>query len=202
MLLQTLLSICHSPDHTFVSAQTDCVHYGVAAETFIDPERDEAAEVFTQVKNLIPSILRNELINSSAGNSFIQFVDNTIVDDWDDPACVSAISATQSNLDTIIQAIGTDNGGVGTLTGITRTAPVQPANLVQNGVNQGYVAGNCSDVVSSINSLINIITDAVSAGTLDTLPSLSNGEWDCANVRSTIETLFDITLDALETASL
>ena len=197
-------AVKHLPqsDHTFVSAQTDCVHYGVAAETFIDPERDEAAEVFTQVKNLIPSILRNELINSSAGNSFIQFVDNTIVDDWDDPACVSAISATQSNLDTIIQAIGTDNGGVGTLTGITRTAPVQPANLVQNGVNQGYVAGNCSDVVSSINSLINIITDAVSAGTLDTLPSLSNGEWDCANVRSTIETLFDITLDAFRTASL
>ena len=197
-------AVQHNPQsvHTFVSASTDCVHYGVSAETFIDPERDEAAEVFTQVKNLIPSILRNELINSSAGNTLTQFVDNTITTDWDDPACVSSISATQANLDTIIQAIGTDTGGVGNLSGITRTAPVQPTNLVQNGVNQGYTAGNCSDVLSSINSLISIVCDAVAAGTLETLPSLSNGEWDCANVRSTIETLFDIGLDAFKTASL
>ena len=57
----------------------------------------------------------------------------------------------------------------------------------------GYTAGNCSDVVSSVNTLISIICDTISAGSLDHfLPTLSNGEWDCANVRSTIETLFDI----------
>ncbi|AIX20491.1 short tail fiber protein [Synechococcus phage ACG-2014e] len=197
-------AVKHLPQsaHTFVSAATDCIHYGIAAATFIDPERDEAAEVFTQVKNLVPSIIRNQVINSSPSNSEVQYVDSTVTTDWDSPTCVSVISATQSNLDTIIQAIGTDNGGVGDISGITRTAPVQPQNLIQNGVNQGYTAGNCSDVVSSVNTLISIVCDAISAGSLTTLPTLNNGEWDCANVRSTIETLFDIANDAFVLSSL
>ena len=196
-------AVQHLPQstHTFVSATENCVNYGIAAETFIDPERSEAREVFIQVRNLVPSILRNEVINSSPGNTFIQKIDNTITTDWDDPACSTAISAVQSNLDTIIQAIGTDATGVGNLTGIIRTVPLQPVDLIQNNVNQGYTAGNCSDVVSTVNSLIEIITDSISAGAVVDV-QLDNGLWDCANVRSTIETLFDIPVDAYTTSSL
>ena len=84
-------AVKHLPQsaHTFVSAAADCIHYGIAAATFIDPERDEAAEVFTQVKNLIPDVSSgNELINSSPSNSEIQYVDNTVTTDWDSPTCV------------------------------------------------------------------------------------------------------------------
>jgi len=188
--------------HTFVSAASNAVKYGVVSETFIDPERDEAAAVFTEVKNLVPAIMRNEAVVTSPGNTLEQFRDLTITDDWDDPACATPISAAQSNLDTIIQAIGTDATGVGNLNSIIRTAPTQPSTADTLYGPGGYVAGNCSDVLSSVNSLISIVTDAVAAGSLNTLPSIDNGEWDCANVRGTIETLFDIFVDAVETNSL
>ena len=60
-----------------------------------------------------------------------------------------------------------------------------------------YADGNCSDVLATVNSLIDIVCDALNAGNLDDLPPLSNGLWDCANVRATIETLFDILTDAI-----
>ena len=60
-----------------------------------------------------------------------------------------------------------------------------------------YAFGNCSDVLATVDTLIGIVGDALKAGTLDTLPSLSSGEWDCANVRGTIETLYDIITDSI-----
>ena len=187
--------------HTFVSAATDAVKYGVSVDTFIDAERDEANAVFSEVRNLIPAIIRQETITASAGNTEAQVIDTTIVDDWNDPSCVDAISATQSNLLTIIQAIGTDIG-VGNLNGITRTEPTQPDigdSLYGPG---GYVSGNCSDVLATVNTLVDIICDTIADGSLDSLPSIDNGEWDCANVRSTIETLFDIVTDSIGDGSL
>ena len=183
-------------EHRFVSAAENCIKYGVQVETFIDSERDEAANVFTEVRNLIPSIIRQETITASAGNTESQYIDTTIVDDWDTPACANAISAATTNLSTIIQAIGTDLG-VGNLSGITRTEPSQPNNgniLYGPG---GYVPGNCSDVLSTVNTLVGIICDTIAGGSLDSLPPLDNGEWDCANVRSSIENLFDIVRDSI-----
>ena len=40
------------------------------------------------------------------------------------------------------------------------------------------------------------------AGNLNGLPDISNGNWDCANVRSSIDNLFDIFTDAISSGSL
>ncbi|NBR26389.1 MAG: hypothetical protein EBU08_21925, partial [Micrococcales bacterium] len=164
---------------------------GQPIQTFLDAERDEAAKVFTEVKKIAIQVLRNETVSVSSGNTFTQKKDLTIVNDWDAdellPKCGSAVGAVDTLLGIIIQAIGND-GGVGNLTGITRVAPSQPTT---------YALGNCSDVLQTIDTLIGIICDALYAGNLNTLPSLSNGEWDCANVRSSIENLFDIVTDAV-----
>ena len=60
-----------------------------------------------------------------------------------------------------------------------------------------YAEGNCSDVLATVNALIDITCNSLNDGNLDNLPPLSNGEWDCANVRGSIETLFDILQDAI-----
>ena len=165
-------------------------------ETFIDEERDEASAVFGYVKDIAIQVLRNETVSVSTGNTLTQKKDLTIVDDWDAeenlPKCGSAVAAVDSLFDIIIQAIGTD-AGVGDLTGVVRTVPVQPTT---------YTLGNCSDVLATIDTLIGILCDALIEGSLNSLPPLSNGEWDCANVRSSIENLFDILTDAINTGSL
>jgi len=169
---------------------------GQVVETFIDAERDEAAKVFTEVKNIAIQVIRNETVSVSAGNTLTQKKDLTIVDDWDIdellPTCGSAVAATDTLLDIVIQAIGTDSG-VGNLSGVTRTAPTQPTT---------YTVGNCSDVLQTIDTLTGILCDALLAGNLNDLPPVSNGQWDCANVRSTIENLFDILTDAISGGTL
>ena len=45
--------------------------------------------------------------------------------------------------------------------------------------------------------MIDILSNSINDGNLDNLPPLSTGEWDCANVRLSIETLFDILNDAI-----
>ena len=178
-------------EHTFVSAATDAVQYGTAIETFIDSERDEAARVFLEVKNVVQSVIKQEQITPTAGNNLAQKIDDTIVDDWDQNfPCQGAVSAAVILLDIVIQAIGTDSG-VGNLTGVVRSEPDQPTD---------YILGNCSDVLQTVDTLIGIICDNVY--TINNLPPLDNGLWDCANVRSSIENLFDIARDALVTSSL
>ena len=99
------------------------VFNGAAVETFIDAERDEAARVFTEVKNIALQVLKNETVTVSGSHGLTQKKDMTIVEDFDIaellPTCGSAVAATDTLLDIIIQAIGTD-AGVGTLTA-TRT---------------------------------------------------------------------------------
>ena len=170
---------------------------GQPIDTFLDAERDEAAKVFLEAKNIAIQCLRNETVSVSAGNTLTQVKDLTIVNDWDDdfaplPQCGSAAGAVDTLFGIILQAVGND-GGVGNLNGVTRTAPSQPST---------YTLGNCSDVLATIDTLIGIVCDALYAGSLDTLPPLSNGEWDCANVRSSIENLFDIITDAISSGSL
>ena len=169
---------------------------GQPIQTFLDAERDEAAKVFLEAKKVAIQVLRNETVTVSTGNTFTQKKDLTIVSDWDAeellPKCGSAVGAVETLFGILLQAIGND-GGVGNLTGITRTAPTQPTT---------YAVGNCSDVLQTIDTLIGIVCDALYAGNLNTLPPLTNGEWDCANVRSTIENLFDIVTDAIGTGSL
>ena len=59
----------------------------------------------------------------------------------------------------------------------------------------------CADTRSAIDSLFGIITSALTAGNLTSLPATNNGKWDCANVRNSIDTLFSILTTAISTAS-
>lgn len=59
----------------------------------------------------------------------------------------------------------------------------------------------CADTRSAIDSLFGIITSALTAGNLTSLPATNNGKWDCANVRNSIDTLFSILTTAIRTAS-
>ena len=171
-------------------------YQGQTIQTFIDSERDEAAKVFLEAKKVAIQVLRNETVAVTTGNTFTQKKDLTIVTDWDAdellPKCGSAVGAVDTLFGILLQAVGNDSG-VGNLTGITRTAPAQPTT---------YSIGNCSDVLSTIDTLTGILCDALYAGNLSTLPPLSNGEWDCANVRASIENLFDIVTDAVGSGSL
>ena len=97
---------------------------GTTVETFIDAERDEAAKVMTEAKNIAMQVIKNETVTVSAGNTLTQKIDTTIVDDWDAdellPRCGSAVNAVDTLMGIVIQAIGND-GGVGNLDGVVRT---------------------------------------------------------------------------------
>jgi hypothetical protein len=116
---------------------------GQPVQTFIDPERDEASKVFLEAKKVAIAIINNVVVTPTAGNTETQVFDFTQTHDWDAdenlPKCGSAIAAADTLFGIIIQAIGND-GGVGNLSGITRTAPTQPTT---------YAVGNCSDVLSN-----------------------------------------------------
>jgi hypothetical protein len=182
--------------HTFVSAATDSILKGVQVETFLDPERDEAARVFVEVNTISRDVIRNRPVSTSPNNGISQVFDNTLVEDWDSPqyganACAPVVSAFDTLMGIIIQSIGTD-AGVGDISLITRTEPAQPTT---------YALHNCSDVLQTVDTLIGIITDIITTSTFDP-PPIDHGEWDCANVRSTIEVLFDIALDAFTGSNL
>jgi len=182
--------------HTFISAATDSILKGVAVSTFLDPERDEAAKVFTEVNVIAQDVIRNRPVSVSNNTQSQQTFDGTLVEDWDSPgyganSCAAVVSAFDTLMGIVIQAIGTD-AGVGNINGITRTAPVQPTE---------YTIHNCSDVLQTVDTLIGIITDITSSSIFDP-PAIDHGEWDCANVRSSIENLFDIALDAFTSSTL
>ena len=181
--------------HTFVSADNDCVIYGTTQDTFIDAERDEAARVFTEALDVAKNVMRNITVtptNWTPAGDAQQVRDLTIITDSGSPACASVAASLDTLFGIVTQAIGTD-AGVGNLNGITRTVPAQPST---------YVEGNCSDVLNTIDSLIDIFITNLNAGNLNQLPVINNGLWDCANVRATIDTLTDIITTAITDGNL
>ena len=168
---------------------------GQAVATFIDAERDEASRVFQEVKNLAIDVMRNNVVtptNWIPSGDEIQTTDPTTLIDPNNPTCASVATALDTLFGIVIQAIGTD-AGVGNLNGIARTEPAQPT---------AYVAGNCSDVLNTIDTLIQIFVESLYVGNLNNLPAINNGYWDCANVRTTIDTLTDILTDSITAGSL
>ncbi|AHB80440.1 short tail fiber protein [Synechococcus phage ACG-2014h] len=171
------------------------VFNGQTVSTFIDAERDEAARVFTEAGNIATDVMRNIIVtptNWTPSGSNEQVRDLTIIADSNNPTCQGVASTLNTLFGIVTQAIGTDSG-VGDLNGITRTVPAQPT---------AYTAGNCSDVLGNINTLVSIFSDNLYAGNLNDLPAINNGNWDCANVRSSIDTLFDIINDSIGAGSL
>ncbi|MAH09389.1 MAG: hypothetical protein CL961_06935, partial [Euryarchaeota archaeon] len=168
---------------------------GEAITSFLDEERDEAARVFAEAKDIAIDVMRNIVViptNWTPTGDEVQTRDLTIILDTNNPTCSNIEAALDTLFGIITQAIGTD-AGVGNLNGITRTVPAQPTT---------YVEGNCSDVLNTIDSLVGLMIDALYAGNLDGVPAVNNGNWDCANVRGTIHTLTDIIVDAIESSSL
>ena len=168
---------------------------GAVISSFIDEERDEAARVFLEAKNIAVDVMRNITVvptNWTPSGDSLQTKDPTVPVDPNSPTCSSVEAALDTLFGIVIQGIGTD-AGVGNLSGITRTVPAQPTN---------YVVGNCSDVLNTIDNLVGLMIDALYAGNLNSVPAVNSGNWDCANVRGTIHTLTDIIVDAIDSGSL
>ena len=73
-------------EHNFVSAVEDCVTYGTLQTTFLDYERDAARKVFEFVKTVGIDVIRNQFVTPTGGNfDLVQFIDLTIVEDWESP---------------------------------------------------------------------------------------------------------------------
>ena len=69
-------------------------------------------------------------------------------------------------------------------------------------VDQSGNAASCADVQTAVTNLFAIVTDVITAGTLNNLPAVDNGEYDCANVRNTIDTLTAIITTSLNSGNL
>ena len=97
---------------------------GTNISTFLDAERDEAAKVMLEAKNIAMQVIKNETVTTDVSNTKTQVIDTTIVEDWDAtellPKCGSAVAAVDTLFGIVIQAIGND-GGVGNLDGVVRT---------------------------------------------------------------------------------
>ena len=63
-------------------------------------------------------------------------------------------------------------------------------------------SSSCADVQTAVTNLFAIVTDVISAGTLNNLPLVDNGDFDCANVRNTIDTLTSILTSSLQSGTL
>jgi len=81
-----------------------------------------------------------------------------------------------------------------------------PATVGGSGGNVTYTqSGNsatCIDVQNAVTNLFAVVTDVVSAGTLNNLPLVDNGDSDCANVRQSIDSLVGILTTALANGNL
>ena len=135
----------NSKTYDIAKIYTTNVANGATIETFIDAERDEAARVVTEAKNIAIQVLNNETVTVSSGNSLSQIKDPTTVEDWDEgellPKCGSAVAAVDTLMGMIIQAIGTD-AGVGTLTATRNTGNPVSDPIYETSVNLTAVTSN------------------------------------------------------------
>ena len=116
---------------------------GSAITSFLDEERDEAARVFTEAKDIAIDVMRNITVvptNWTPADDEVQKKDLTVIIDTNNPTCASVEATLDTLFGYVLQGIGTD-AGVGNLTGLVRTVPAQPST---------YVEGNCSDVMLSL----------------------------------------------------
>ena len=135
----------NSKTYDIAKIYTTNVANGATIETFIDAERDEAARVVTEAKNIAIQVLNNETVTVSSGNTLSQIKDPTTVEDWDEgellPKCGSAVAAVDTLMGMIIQAIGTD-AGVGTLTATRNTGNPVSDPIYETSVNLTAVTSN------------------------------------------------------------
>ena len=178
-------------------------------------ERQRSVSIISYIRtNIIDHIIRNELIPSNITTNWGSFTqlqqyrDLTITTDVTQPACPTEVSAAQTLMQTV-EDILTANS----MSGQTRT-------VANNG-------GPCSNVESSIDTIMQIVTDTIStptslAGVTRTLPAVwpikysgnvgnrdlsvtydtAASSWNstCATIESAINTLFDVGINTIEAA--
>ena len=100
---------------------------GVNYTTVIENDRrDEIVRVYEYVSSIAIEVLNNLTVSVNGNNPLTQTKDLTIVEDWDLPAnlphCGSVVADVDTLIGILIQSLGTTAGGVGNVSGITRTA--------------------------------------------------------------------------------
>lgn len=145
---------------------------GVAVSTLLDAERDEAVNVYENVRDVAIDVMRGIAVTPISGtqNTFTQVIDPYVLPDPGDPDCVAQATKIADLTTIITGAIGTD-AGVGNLTGIPRTEPTPAVD---------YGAG-CTDVASAIWALTLIYLQAIGSdatpGNLDGITRTSNNRF-------------------------
>ena len=139
-------------DRTYDAANvyvTNTLNGVTYSRTIEDGERDESVYAYEQARDLAIDIIRNNIISIGGSHGYTQYRDLSITVDPASPTCQTEAGAISTLFGIITQAIGTDAGGVGNLTGIPRTEPT---------VDTSYGLG-CTNVASAIYTLFDIILD-------------------------------------------
>ena len=142
-------------------------------------EEAQTITAFTEAKNLMIEVMRNEAVTVGGHTALTQSFDNTITADTQTPLC----PAQESTINTLVTIL---------------TNTITSAPLLYN-VTRTFSNGSCNDVRSTIETLTAIVTNAVTSnGSLASVTrTVSVGS--CEDVRSTINTLFKIVEDAVAT---
>ena len=171
-------------------------------------EEAQTITAFTEAKNLMIEVMRNEAVTVGGHTALTQSFDNTITADTQTPLCpaqestintlVTILTNTITSAPLLYNVTRTFSNGscndvrssIETLTAIATNAVTSPGSLAS--VTRTVSVGSCEDVRSTINTLFKIVEDAVATPTTlsSVLRTVSNGS--CQNVASAITTLFQI----------
>ena len=94
----------------------------------VEGERVESVEVYTNARDIAIQVMRNEAVNISGTHGFTQFIDNSVIPDYNDdgtlvqPPCQDVASTITTLIAIITQSIGTP-GLPGDLNGVTKSTP-------------------------------------------------------------------------------
>ena len=171
-------------------------------------EEAQTITAFTEAKDIMIEVMRNEAVTVGGHTALTQSFDNTITADTQTPLCpaqestintlVTILTNTITSAPLLYNVTRTFSNGscndvrssIETLTAIATNAVTSPGSLAS--VTRTVSVGSCEDVRSTINTLFKIVEDAVATPTTlsSVLRTVSNGS--CQNVASAITTLFQI----------
>jgi hypothetical protein len=171
-------------------------------------EEAQTITAFTEAKNIMIEVMRNEAVTVGGHTALTQSFDNTITADTQTPLCptqestintlVTILTNTITSAPLLYNVTRTFSNGscndvrstIETLTAIVTNAVTSNGSLAS--VTRTVSVGSCEDVRSTINTLFKIVEDAVATPTTlsSVLRTVSNGS--CQNVASAITTLFQI----------
>ena len=176
-------------------------------------EEAQTLFAFTEARDLMVQVMRNEAINSTGFTTLTQTFDNNITVDTNNPKCAAQESTIASLVQLLTNTVASGTSlysvartaasgscenarsAIETLTTIATNAISTPSSLAA--VVRTVSPGSCEDVRATINTLFGIVQNAVvTPSSLSTINrTVSNGS--CQNVTSAITTLFKILTDTI-----